>query len=96
MTDSAFSTASQAREVLATQVDNRYKILEDRARQGPSNPGDFTGAVQGKFVKWDSDGSVIIEYNNKEYKTKALGFTAIPKGSTVEMTYVTGIYYSKW
>jgi hypothetical protein len=96
-TESVISIAAQPREVLATQIENRYKVLEDRKVQGTANTGDFKGAsVQGKFLKWNYDGSVIVEYNNKNYKTKPLGFTAIPKGTTVELTYVSGIYYSKW
>lgn len=95
-TESAISIATQPREVLATQIENRYQVMETQKRQGTVNAGDFDGAVQGKFLKWNTDGAVIVEFNNKQYKTKPLGFTAIPRGSTVELTYVSGIYCSKW
>lgn len=90
------ASISQVREIVSTQIENRLLKLEQQKRNGTVGSGDFEGSVQGKFVKWDSDGSVIVEYNNKEYKTKSLGFTAVPKGTTVELTYVRGIYYSKW
>lgn len=58
--------------------------------------GDFKGSVTGKWVKLDSTGAGVVEYNSKLYSTKSIGFTSIPAGTAVEMTYANGVYYSKW
>lgn len=58
--------------------------------------GDFSGSVTGKWVKLDQTGAGIVEYNSKQYTTKPIGFTSVPAGTAVEMTYANGVYYSKW
>ena len=58
--------------------------------------GDFEGSVTGLWDKLDQSGSGIVLYNSKLYTTKTLGFTSIPKGTPVELTYAKGVYYSKW
>ena len=58
--------------------------------------GDFKGSVTGKWVRLDSSGAGIVEYNSKHYVTKLLGFTSVPAGTSVEVTYANGVYYSKW
>ena len=58
--------------------------------------GDFKGSVTGKWVQLAPNGSGVVEYNSKMYYTKPIGFTSIPKGTAVEMTYANGVYYSKW
>ena len=32
----------------------------------------------------------------QEYKTKRIGFTSIPAGTSVELSFGNGVYYSKW
>lgn len=79
------------------ELSNTYRVL-DLERLGSSEliQGDFEGSVTGKWVKLDSTGAGAVEYNSKLYLTKPIGFTSIPKGTTVEMSYAKGVYYSKW
>jgi hypothetical protein len=72
--------------------------LEDLERREKSNAvtGDFEGSVGGSWVRLDEDGAGIVSYNDKEYVTKRLGFTSIPAGTAVELSFGNGIYYSKW
>lgn len=58
--------------------------------------GDFRGSVAGKWVKLDQSGAGIVQYNSRLYTTKPIGFTSVPAGTAVEMTFANGIYYSKW
>lgn len=58
--------------------------------------GDFRGSVTGKWVRLETNGAGIVEYNSKLYSTKPIGFTSIPAGTAVEVTYANGVYYSKW
>ena len=58
--------------------------------------GDFEGSVTGYWVKLDSNGSGIVSYRNKEYRTKPIGFTSLPAGSEVELSHANGVYYSKF
>lgn len=73
------------------------RILQlERLDNGDVIPGDFEGSVKGSWVKLDSDGTGIVAYNDKQYKTKPLGLTSIPAGSDVELTHARGVYYSKY
>lgn len=58
--------------------------------------GDFKGSVTGKWVQLAPNGSGVVEYNSKLYYTKPIGFTSIPAGTAVELTFANGVYYSKW
>lgn len=58
--------------------------------------GDFEGSVTGRWVRLDSTGAGIVEYNSKLYTTKPIGFTSLPAGTAVEMSFAKGVYYSKW
>jgi hypothetical protein len=58
--------------------------------------GDFSGSVTGRWVRLDSTGAGIVEYNSKQYVTKPIGFTSVPAGTAVEMSFAKGVYYSKW
>lgn len=82
-------------EVLAMSLDNRLNEME-RRQKGTSVKGDFDGSVAGSWVKLDSNGAGIVSYNGKEYTTIRLGFTSIPAGTAVELTFGNGYYYSKW
>lgn len=81
--------------LLALSNSNR---LEDIERRETSSTvlGDFEGSVGGSWVRLDESGAGIVKYNDKEYVTKRLGFTSIPAGTAVELSYGNGIYYSKW
>ena len=58
--------------------------------------GDFEGSVTGYWVRLDASGAGIVSYNRKEYTTKPIGFTSLPKGVEVELSHATGVYYSKF
>jgi hypothetical protein len=58
--------------------------------------GDFEGSVTGRWVKLDPTGAGIVEYKSKNYVTKPIGFTSIPAGAAVELSFAKGVYYSKW
>ena len=82
-------------DLLALSDANR---IEDLIRREQSNiiTGDFEGSVGGSWVRLDETGAGIVNYNDKEYVTKRLGFTSLPAGASVELTFGNGIYYSKW
>ena len=72
--------------------------LEDVERRENSRfiTGDFEGSVAGSWVRLDETGAGIVSYNNKEYVSKRVGFTSIPAGTAVELSFGNGVYYSKW
>mgnify|MGYP000158392908 CR=1 FL=1 len=59
-------------------------------------PGDFEGSVPASWVKLAEDGTGVVSYNNKQYRTRPLGLTSIPVGANVELTHANGVYYSKY
>lgn len=74
---------------------NRVVDLE-RIASASKVEGDFVGSVTGYWVRLDSDGTGIVKYNSKEYKTVILGIASIPVGTAVELSHADGIYYSKF
>lgn len=74
---------------------NRLARLRDRA-EGVTIPGDFSGSVTGTWVKLGDYGEGLVNYKAKTYATQPIGFTSIPKGTEVELSYANGIYYSKF
>ena len=74
---------------------NRLADIEAR-ESGQLYSGDFSGSVTGIWIKLDETGAGIVAYGDKEYKTSKIGAESIPKGTSVELTYANGIYYSKW
>ena len=68
--------------------------IADSSDQGPK--GDFEGTVVAKWYGLDSSGAGIVEYNSKQYLTRATGFTSIFRGTPVELTYSNGTYFSRW
>lgn len=76
-------------------IANRMIDLERRASDTTIG-GDFTGSVTGYWVKLGSMGEGIVTYNNKQYKTKTIGFVSIPRGTEVELSFANGVYYSKF
>ena len=73
---------------------NRVEDLE-RRELSQTITGDFEGSVAGSWVRLDENGAGIVNYNDKEYVTKRVGFTSIPAGTAVELSFGNGIYYSK-
>lgn len=82
-------------DLLQASTANRLVDLE---RLGSSQliEGDFEGSVTGRWVKIDASGAGIVEYNSKKYTTEPIGFTSLPAGTAVEMSFAKGVYYSKW
>ena len=68
----------------------------ERRAKGVVIEGDFEGNVTGYWVRLDENAAGIVSYNQKEYKTKALGFTSLPAGTEVELSHANGVYYSKF
>ena len=82
-------------DLLALSNANRFADLERREASSVVT-GDFEGSVSGFWVRLDETGAGIVSYNDKEYVTKRLGFTSIPAGTAVELSFGNGAYYSKW
>ena len=82
-------------DLLALSNLNRIEDLERRETSRVVT-GDFEGSVAGSWVRLDETGAGIVRYNDKEYVTKRVGFTSIPAGTAVELSFGNGIYYSKW
>ena len=74
---------------------NRIVALQARAAEVIIQ-GDFSGSVTGVWVKLGDSGEGIVKYKSKSYATQPIGFTSIPKGTEVELSYANGIYYSKF
>lgn len=73
------------------------RIVEIQNREAGSGiKGDFDGSVTGSWVKLDESGLGIVSYNQKQYKTRPLGFTSIAAGHSVYLSYAAGTYYSTW
>ena len=58
--------------------------------------GDFEGSVKGSWVKLDNDGTGVVAYNDKNYRTKPIGLTSLTAGTEVELSFAKGVYYSKY
>ena len=80
-----------------TERSNAERVLDlERRDKGNYLEGDFEGNVTGYWVRLDSNGAGIVSYNKKEYVTKPIGFTSLPKGVEVELSHANGVYYSKF
>ncbi len=79
------------------QKSNVERLLKlERLEKGVIIEGDFEGSVTGHWVRLDKNGAGIVNYRNKQYTTKPIGFTSLPAGSEVELSHANGIYYSKF
>ncbi len=74
---------------------NRIVSLQQRASD-VTIQGDFSGSVTGAWIKLGDSGEGLVKYKSKTYATQPIGFTSIPKGTEVELSYANGIYYSKF
>lgn len=80
-----------------TERSNAERMLDlERRDKGNYIEGDFEGSVTGYWVRLDGSGSGIVSYNKKEYVTKPIGFTSLPRGVEVELSHANGVYYSKF
>lgn len=88
---------SLVNELMDNSRRDRLDFLEQWFDHGTQLKGDFEGSVTGIWQRFDSStGGGVVSYQNKEYLTKPLGFTALKAGTPVELTHVNGIYYSKF
>ena len=62
-------------DVLQIQAADRVADVERRSTQ-KGVKGDFEGSVTGYWVRLWEDGAGIVNYNNKQYVTKPIGFTS--------------------
>lgn len=81
--------------VRETHAANRVAKVEQMSKKVDIK-GDFEGSVTGSWVRLADNGAGVVNYNNKQYVTKPLGFTSIEPGRQVQMNYAKGIYYSQW
>ena len=78
-------------------ISRANRLLElERAQSDVLIEGDFEGSVTGYWRRLDRDGSGIVVYRDKEYRTQILGTTSITAGTAVELSHANGIYYSKF
>lgn len=68
----------------------------ERREEGHIVKGDFEGSVTGKWVRLAESGAGIVSYNSKEYVTDTIGFVSLPRGTSVELSFADGTYYSKY
>lgn len=76
----------------------KMRRLEETMRraEGAEVKGDFAGSVVGKWQKLAENGAGVVLYKGREYPVRSIGFTSLPKGSTVELTYAKGQYFAKF
>ena len=82
---------------IATQEFQMRRIEETMRRaEGAEVKGDFAGSVAGKWERLDENGAGVVIYKGREYPVRSIGFTSLPKGTTVELTYAKGQYFAKF
>ena len=81
----------------ALQEHKVRRMLEvERRSEGAETRGDFTGSVKAAWVRLDEKGAGIALYKGREYKTRSIGFSSLPKGSVVELSYAKGVYFASF
>ena len=81
----------------ALQEHKVRRMLEvERRADGAETRGDFDGSVKAAWVRLDEKGAGIALHKGREYKTRSIGFTSLPKGSTVELSYAKGVYFASF
>lgn len=74
---------------------DRLDYLEARAMD-KLDAGDFEGNVTGQWVRFNENAAGIVRYNNKDYVTQPIGFTSVPAGTRVQLSYARGTYFSSF
>lgn len=78
-------------------ISDAERIIDvERREKGFFVEGDFEGSVTGTWVRLDESGAGIVKFNNKEYVTETIGFVSVPKGTSVELSFADGTYFSKY
>ena len=87
--------ASKIRDVMR---ENRQSELRQRNQDlimGAQMSGDIKSTVIGEWVKLEEDGTGIVSYSDKNYKTVPLKMYSTRGGKKVEMIYDKGVYYTQ-
>lgn len=71
-------------------------IAKEAAESGTNFAADFEGTVTGIWEGIDPSGAGLVSYDGKTYKSVRLGITSLFAGSSVQLSYVKGVYYSNW
>jgi len=82
-------------ELREISIADRMLDLE-RRQDGYEIKGDFEGSVTGAWIRLDPSGAGVVNYKSKEYYTKMIGFTSLPRGTLVELSFANGTYISKY
>jgi len=82
-------------DLLEAHRRNRFLDLEQMVTDVEIK-GDFEGSVTGTWVKFNTDGTGSVNYKDKIYKVRILGFVSIPEGAKVELSHANGIYYANF
>ena len=81
----------------AMQEYQARRMLEmERRSEGAEIKGDFEGSVKGSWLRLDEGGAGVVLYKSREYKVRSIGFTSLPKGSVVELSYAKGVYFASF
>lgn len=82
-----------------TDSQNLFEAERQVFLERPSNVnevGDIVGSAKATWVRLNDDGLGVVKYRNKRYKTIPLGARSIPRGTTVELSFAKGVYFSSW
>jgi hypothetical protein len=71
-------------------------VAQEKRQADTVSMADFQGVAQGTWVKRDEDGTGVVEFKGKEYKTFPQGTKSIAAGTKVNLEYRKGIYISDW
>ena len=76
----------------------KMRRLEETMRraEGAEVKGDFAGSVVGKWKELAENGAGVVIYKGREYPVRSIGFSSLPKGTAVELTYAKGQYLAKF
>lgn len=85
----------KALETAKSEFQMRRMDESMRRAEGAQIKGDFDGSVAASWRRLDDGGAGIAVYKGREYPVRTIGFTSIPKGTTVELTYADGTYFAK-
>ena len=82
---------------MAMKEFNMRRVEETMRRaEGAEVKGDFEGSVVGKWQRLGEDGAGVVLYKGRNYPVRSIGFSSLPRGATVELTYAKGQYFAKF
>ena len=82
-----------ASKLSSVQAANRMVELERRESPEPIK-GTIEGTVAASWVELGDDGAGRVEYKDRLYVVSTVGFTSLPQGTKVQMSYGSGVYYA--